>query len=632
MKLGFKNISIRYKLIVVIIMVTTFALVITTGVTIYFQRRLYLEKTEKNLLIESHIIAQSNTAALAFNDTLESAGILNTLKNDSLIQASVVFNAAAKSFASYTRGQGWSPVDTEFIFSLTPEIVVNKDNVMHLLVRIRDEEDVDVIIGSLYMQRSLVDFDSFTDRFLGLMLVILLVVLIFSVILAGFLQKIISKPIVRISELTHRITKTKNYKLEIEYDSDDESGMLARGFNEMLKTIDNQNELLVEAREEALSNARVKEEFMANLSHEIRTPLNVIVGLSNILNDTNVSDEQKKYLKTIKSASDNVLMIVNDILDYSKLNANKVDFEKIEFDIKDVTEEVIHALKLTADEKKLELKCFVKDLVPQMVVGDRVRLYQIIINLVSNAIKFTKSGYVHVFVELEKESDCIYQLLFSVKDTGIGIPEDKQAIVFESFRQASNETTRKYGGTGLGLAISKQLVELQGGRLWLESRLGYGTTFFFNILFSKLPQNKKEGTKAAPCDNFEVLSLAKILVIEDNPMNLMVVIALLKKVGVVYIHSAENGAKARDLLKLNTYHVVLMDMNLPDCTGFDLSKFIREELKGIKSNTPIIALTGAVSSDQKEKYIQAGMNDFIPKPFDPKDMYCKILKYIPQKQ
>jgi len=629
MKLSFKNISIRYKLLLIIALVTTMALVAASVFTFYFQRKIFLERVENNLSIQARIIAENNTAALNFNDTAAAVSILETLVNDSAILQIVLYNSHYGFFAGYNRndtvGHGM-----EVVKILKPEEPHIIDNEIHLLVKVNDEVSKDEIIGYLYINRDLDDYKNLLNRFIWLSVIILVSVLIFAIFMASFLQNIVSKPIVRLSQLTHTITQTGNYKTSLPYTAEDETGKLVSGFNEMLKTIDAQKEDLVAAREEAIRNARVKEEFLANMSHEIRTPLNVIVGFSNILIDTNLNDEQKKYLKNIKTASDNVLLIVNDILDYSRISSGKIEFERAEFPVIEVVYEVIESLKVKADEKGLELKLFTGAGIPGVVVGDRLKLYQILINLVSNSLKFTNQGYIHIFIELLQQTELTFNLSFKIRDTGIGIPIDKQELIFESFRQASNETSRKYGGTGLGLAISKQLVELQGGKIALESRPGQGSTFTFNIIYNKsgkiqsrelLPEVKSE-------IEYSLLKHVKVLIIEDNPMNIMVIQALLKKAGTSYIHTAVNSSEAREKLINYSYHVVLMDVNLPDTNGYELTRFIREDLTGIKRNTPVIAVTGSVSEEDKEKFIRSGMNDFIPKPFNPFEIYSKITKYL----
>jgi signal transduction histidine kinase/CheY-like chemotaxis protein len=609
--------------------VTTVALATASVVNYYYLNNLFLERVQTNQITQAGIIADNNTAALSFNDTIAAAAILNTLSNDSAVLQVALYNSRYQYFSGYSRKKEDVP-DMTIVKMLKEGEPIIDGNALHVIAEVSDEQSEGEIIGYLYLKRGMSDIDMMMRRFVVHALIIIFSVLILAVILAILLQRIVSRPILRISQLTRSITQSHNYKVQLPYTASDETGELVKNFNEMLVTIDTQNESLVAAREEALKNAKVKEEFLANMSHEIRTPLNVIVGLSNILIDTGINEEQKKYLTSIKASSDNVLLIVNDILDYSRISSGKIEFDRNPFSVIDVANEVIESLKVKSAEKSLEMKFFTGPGIPEKVTGDRLKLYQILLNLVTNSLKFTNQGYIHLFIELEGITESTCSLKFKVRDTGIGIPPDKHQLIFESFRQASADTTVKYGGTGLGLAISKQLVELQGGKIWLDSIPGQGSTFTFNIIYNRTDSALSDTTVAAmpPDISLMLLKKARVLVIEDNLMNMMVVQALLKKGGVSFIHTASNADEAKQNLIQFTYHVILMDINMPDTSGFELTRFIREELAGIKRNTPVIAITGAVSAEERDAYIKAGMNDFIPKPFNPRDLFTKISKYI----
>lgn len=628
MRLSFKDISIRYKLILIITVVSGVALVTASVVNYFYIKDLFLERVQRNLITQGRIIADNNTASLSFNDTLTAAAILTTLSNDSAIQKVVLYNSRYQFFSGYFSNNNELP-DMQIVKSLNEGNPLILTNAVHVIAEVSDEKSKGEVIGYVYLERSLSDVNILLENFVWTAIIVTLSVLALAVALAILMQRIISRPILRLSQLTRSVTQSRNFKEQLPYSADDETGELVRNFNEMLVTIDKQNESLISAKEEALKNARVKEEFLANMSHEIRTPLNVIVGLSNILTDTNLNEEQKKYLNSIKTSSDNVLLIVNDILDYSRISAGKIEFERSPFSVIDVVNEVLESLKVKTADKPLEIKLFTGPGIPEKVNGDRLKLYQILLNLVANSLKFTNQGYIHVFIELEDVTGTTCNLRFRVRDTGIGIPPDKHQIIFESFRQAASDTAVKYGGTGLGLAITKQLVELQGGKIGLESMPGQGTTFTFNILYNRTDGVPEPLPTAEPADiRFDLLKKARVLVIEDNLMNLMVIQALLKKGGVSFIHTASNAEEAKHNLVQFTYHVVLMDIHMPDTDGFALTRYIRENLTGIKRNTPVIAITGAVASDDRDLCIKAGMNDFIPKPFNPGDLYSKIVKYI----
>ncbi len=629
MKINFKNASIRIKLTIIITLVTVLALLLSSVAVLNYQKKVFLQDAINSLEVQARIIGQNNTAALAFNDTAITREILKTFENDVLIKGTCIFNAEKLPFSYYfikkSDNNCFSNVGN---FNLGSSVL--GDSLIITTQIIHDEENASEIVGYIMISKSLDGLKQMEQNFLTTILIIFFVVLIISLIISTFLQRIISSPLVKLAGLTKQISKTGNYNLSLNYDSHDETGMLVSGFNEMLKKIHISSQELEEARNLAEKNAKVKEEFLANMSHEIRTPLNAITGLSNILLDTPVNEEQLKYLKSIKSASDNLLLIVNDILDYSKLNAHRVEFEKVEFSIYELVSEIEQALKIKTREKGIEFFVEIEQKLNPIVIGDKVRLYQILINLIGNAIKFTDKGYVKIMVSCDAITGSMGTYKFCIADTGIGIPNDKLNLIFESFRQASTQTTRKYGGTGLGLAISKQLVELQGGKIWVESSVGDGSKFFFTIDYPILDKQSSEVKKVTEeVIDFQKLKLARVLLVEDNHLNVMVVSTLLKKKGIAYIQIASNGAEAIYQLTNNSFNVVLMDINLPDMSGIEITHHVRSHFPNPTRDIPIIALTADTSISDYETLVSSGMNDFVPKPFKPEILYQKIIKYLP---
>jgi len=384
---------------------------------------------------------------------------------------------------------------------------------------------------------------------------------------------------------------------------------------------------LMKAKKNLEHTMKIKEQFMANMSHEIRTPMNAIVGMTDILMDSDLNSEQKECTTAIKTSADNLLSIINDILDFSKIESGKILFEKVPFNIKSVLESVMKMLHFSSEKKGLNLTLQVSENIPQVIIGDVVRLRQILLNLISNSIKFTERGSVLINIQLKEEHDDNIVLLFTVKDTGIGIPEDKLSVVFESFTQASNDTTRKYGGTGLGLTIVKQLVELQSGAISVESKVNDGTTFLVTLPYAK---GKPVDASVKANDNdvaYNELENIKILVVEDNSLNQMVAKKVLSK-WQVKIDVADNGKMAIDKVIQSNYDAVLMDIQMPEMDGYDATKYIREKLEGAKSKVPIIAMTACAMVGEAEKCIEAGMNDYISKPFNQKDLYEKIVRLV----
>ena len=379
------------------------------------------------------------------------------------------------------------------------------------------------------------------------------------------------------------------------------------------------NNRLLQEKDKAEKAAVAKQDFLSTMSHEIRTPLNVVIGMARLLIDENPKPEQLEYLKSLQFSANNLLVIINDILDFSKIEAGKVKLEQINFSVREVVEGVVNAFLFRAEEKGLELKIDIDEEVPERLVGDQVRLTQVLNNLVGNAIKFTEQGFISIHAKPLNTHGEHADISFEVRDSGIGIDQDKIRIIFNSFTQATSETTRKFGGTGLGLTICKRLVELQGGSIQVKSKKGIGSTFGFT-----LPYRKAKQQTLPPPEEAEVPSLnnIRVLLVEDNPSNRMVACSFLGKIG-VQVTIAENGLEALRLIQSQSFDIILMDLQMPRMDGYEATQAIRR-LGGKFKKLPIIALTADVVSDVKERVVKAGMNDYLSKPFNPSVLYHKI--------
>jgi PAS domain S-box-containing protein len=364
-----------------------------------------------------------------------------------------------------------------------------------------------------------------------------------------------------------------------------------------------------------------KQQFLSNMSHEIRTPMNAIIGFTKVVLKTELTAKQKEYLMAIKMSGDSLIVLINDILDIAKVDSGKMSFEKIPFKLKFSIMAMLHLFEIKIQEKNLKLVVNYDDTIPDVLLGDPIRLHQIILNLVSNAVKFTSKGTITIAVSLQSENDQKVALHFSVADTGIGIKPKKIDKIFDNFQQASSGTSRLYGGSGLGLSIVKQLVKGQGGTINVVSEFGKGSIFNFTLDYKKTTQTTVLEAEILELDtqNKDI----KILVVEDMELNQLLMKTLLDDFG-FECDIAGNGKIAVEKLKTKTFDIILMDLQMPEMNGFEATKYIRKELKLL---LPIIALTADVTTFDIEKCKAAGMNDYISKPVDERLLYSKLVSF-----
>ncbi|MEA4840905.1 MAG: ATP-binding protein [Bacteroidales bacterium] len=367
---------------------------------------------------------------------------------------------------------------------------------------------------------------------------------------------------------------------------------------------------------------KAKQQFLSNMSHEIRTPMNAIIGFTKVLLKTDLTAKQKEYLTAIKMSGDSLIVLINDILDLAKVDAGKMTFEQTPFKMVLSLSAMLHLFETKIQEKNLKLVKVYDDNIPEVLVGDPVRLHQIILNLVSNAVKFTSNGKIIISTHLLSEDEKKVTIEFAVTDTGIGIPENKLENIFENFQQATSGTSRLYGGTGLGLAIVKQLVEAQNGTIHVKSQVGEGSTFGFTLSFLKTNADAESELEMVEPDA-EIRNI-KVLVAEDIAINQLLMKTILDDFGFER-DIAENGKIAIEKLKAASYDIILMDLQMPEMNGFEATNYIRNTMN---SKVPIIALTADVTTVDLAKCRSVGMNDYIAKPVDERLLYSKIVGLV----
>jgi len=382
------------------------------------------------------------------------------------------------------------------------------------------------------------------------------------------------------------------------------------------------SEIAKEEKSKAENAMQSKQHFLSNMSHEIRTPLNAIIGFAKVISKTDLTEKQKEYIAAIKTSGDTLIVLINDILDLAKVDAGKMTFEQEPFELASSISAMLHLFDTKIQEKNLELVKEYDQKIPRILLGDPVRLNQIILNLVSNAVKFTLRGKIIVSLRLLKQDAVSVYIELAVRDTGIGIPENKMATIFENFQQANSGTSRLYGGTGLGLAIVKQLVEMQGGSISVKSDVDEGSRFSVKLTFQKTQvEAKKEMREVELCHPIKNIT---VLVAEDIALNQLLMRTLLDDFGFGY-DIAGNGKMAIEKLQTKAYDIILMDLQMPEMNGFEATEYIRNKMN---CKIPIIALTADVTTVDLAKCKSVGMDDYISKPVDERLLYDKIVGLV----